>query len=712
MPPSSTAVASALQPPPPASFPHSLPPPVLRLLSLSSPVVNALHSFIHLATWTQPHGGGTSSCLLLLVWSLTCLYAYPILRYAPQVLLLTVILASAVPNVLLPKRSNIRKDALAGVPTLASQTLTQGQTDLLLQKLSDILDVNSSIHANLILPLWQALTWQHPGGPGVTIGTAIMATVLGTFGTICFADWPTAWSRAVAVLPLNSVISRISLILQTLSTFAKVQIYDAYLKQQVEPRLASLPALALLQAYTAKAYNVTAPHFIAVYQQLWPRSLSLSYFPPFPLFSLSLRHAVLTLGLVAFSWCSTYATLVRHALWKSASVRRVVRAFIRATSFGYLGGPEPAGFYPGRDLRAVASRGQSTVTTSTSSSASPGAPPSRVNTVPYRFELYENQRWWVGLDWTAALLPQERPSWTDSSLSPVSPPSSFTLPAESVQWRPKPTKQKPNAWEKRTIRWRWEEDEWHVVVNVGGGLGLGAGETPKKGAARRASDSPAGASASSSTGSTLFSGFPSSKSSTSGEQGGSASPPAATSGASSDSAIGNAGIVGSPSAGTADEDFAEDYAQETDPSGWRYGDNGWEKMTNRSGMGKYTRRRKWVRRARMEEVVIEGLDRPATDESRNEVEAGRVTSADSEKEGSKRAVVAAEDENEKRNGAHSEEQTTTATSSTTTTTTTTALAPSEASALASKVISQPTSPTVPTKLGLKSRLSNATSSPS
>lgn len=29
----------------------------------------------------------------------------------------------------------------------------------------------------------------------------------------------------------------------------------------------------------------------------------------------------------------------------------------------------------------------------------------------FRFEVHENQRWWMGLDWTSALIPQERPSW-------------------------------------------------------------------------------------------------------------------------------------------------------------------------------------------------------------------------------------------------------------------------------------------------------------
>lgn len=29
----------------------------------------------------------------------------------------------------------------------------------------------------------------------------------------------------------------------------------------------------------------------------------------------------------------------------------------------------------------------------------------------FKFVLYENQRWWLGLDWTTNLFPNERPAW-------------------------------------------------------------------------------------------------------------------------------------------------------------------------------------------------------------------------------------------------------------------------------------------------------------
>lgn len=47
-------------------------------------------------------------------------------------------------------------------------------------------------------------------------------------------------------------------------------------------------------------------------------------------------------------------------------------------------------------------------------------------------------------------------------------------------------------------------------------------------------------------------------------------------------------------------------ALEVDTEGWQYGGNSWENMTPRAGMGKYTRHRKWVRRAVLVEVVQRG----------------------------------------------------------------------------------------------------------
>jgi hypothetical protein len=89
----------------------------------------------------------------------------------------------------------------------------------------------------------------------------------------------------------------------------------------------------------------------------------------------------------------------------------------------------------------------------------------------FRFEVHENQRWWMGLDWTSALLPQERPSWCDSHLLPVSPPASYPLPAPSSIILPHPTKADPNGQVKRIAEWRWLDDDWSIVRAGHGAVG-------------------------------------------------------------------------------------------------------------------------------------------------------------------------------------------------------------------------------------------------
>ena len=89
------------------------------------------------------------------------------------------------------------------------------------------------------------------------------------------------------------------------------------------------------------------------------------------------------------------------------------------------------------------------------------------NPIYFRFEVHENQRWWMGLDWTSALLPQERPSWCDAHLLPVSPPLTFSLPSAASIILPAPTKLDPRARVKRIASWRWLDDDW-VIVRAGG----------------------------------------------------------------------------------------------------------------------------------------------------------------------------------------------------------------------------------------------------
>ncbi len=86
--------------------------------------------------------------------------------------------------------------------------------------------------------------------------------------------------------------------------------------------------------------------------------------------------------------------------------------------------------------------------------------------VQFAFIVYENQRWWMGLDWTAALLPGERPSWCSASQAALPPPAVFALPAPTTAFLP--VDGAPNAREQRRATWAWAEPEWRVVVRRDG----------------------------------------------------------------------------------------------------------------------------------------------------------------------------------------------------------------------------------------------------
>ncbi|KAG6854050.1 hypothetical protein C0991_011028 [Blastosporella zonata] len=214
--------------------------------------------------------------------------------------------------------------------------------------------------------------------------------------------------------------------------------------------------------------------------------------------------------------------------------------------------------------------------------------PLPVPALRFLFTIHENQRWWMGLDWTAALLPGERPSWCSPSPSqaPVSPPNAFTLPSPTTIFLPDGAGRRV----KRTATWRWEEPEWRVVVRREGGA-LSRVERPIPEEHPEPTHET--------TGSRLLKAAGKMRESTMSGNSTAASP-----------APQNPGV----------EDIHEDVYEEdhvvTDIDGWVYGDNKWEGASSKGGMGKYTRYRRWTRVAVVSEMVqiVDngpiGVDRP------------------------------------------------------------------------------------------------------
>jgi len=328
-----------------------------------------------------------------------------------------------------------------------------------------------------------------------------------------------------------------------------------------------------------------ASHSLAI--RYVPSRISFQILPPFPLASLSVQSSVLAIGLVALTWCAPWAALIRSVIWRSAFVRRIVLGLVRLLSGER--GPLSA-FGRGHESSLDPLTGESIYVSSSSlipdlalgaKKAKKGGKDDKVvkhEDVVYEFSVYENQRWWMGLDWTSALLPQERPSWADEHHNAVSPPSSFSLPPAKTTITPQETYNKaavgsttPSKFTKRTITWKWLDPEWTVA---------GAGYVGSL------AYQPPGASSSPSSAELL------------------ARSPTLTSNESESvgSASGAAGSVASSTAGLTTEGGGA-AALDVDEEGWTYGDNLWDKMSGKTGRGRYTRRRRWVRRAVLEITV-------------------------------------------------------------------------------------------------------------
>ena len=141
-------------------------------------------------------------------------------------------------------------------------------------------------------------------------------------------------------------------------------------------------------------------------------------------------------GTVLLTWRAPWAVIIRATVWRSAWFRWTIY--------------KTWAFITGQPLPPLVMSPQPTIPSS-------GA----VQSIRFLFTIHENQRWWMGLDWTAALLPAERPSWCSAAQQPMSPPNSFTLPESTTVSLP----DGKGGRLKRTATWRWEEPEWRVLVH-------------------------------------------------------------------------------------------------------------------------------------------------------------------------------------------------------------------------------------------------------
>jgi hypothetical protein len=267
--------------------------------------------------------------------------------------------------------------------------------------------------------LAQLLTWTHPNpfAPWSLV-SAWTAIVLG-------ASAATVWTLPVLGLLVfcigwlstrtwrNRQKSSATLAAPTLSPIefdlllADTAILAAHLR---DLSIYTAPLVDLI-TWKDPAMSVAAMSFLLT---SYPAYLILTYFAP-------LRYIVLAFGLVFLTWLAPWSIALRRLLWRSAIVRVVVRTVVGILKGGKgLRREWSRGRYGVSVIRRVAfsdaqtgkSRSEKGIFSETedATGADEGA-----NNVVFVFTIYENQRWWVGLDWTQALLPNERPSWCVSN---------------------------------------------------------------------------------------------------------------------------------------------------------------------------------------------------------------------------------------------------------------------------------------------------------
>ena len=307
-------------------------------------------------------------------------------------------------------------------------------------------------------------------------------------------------------------------------------------EENLQQSIADLTAVhTLLSSLTSSKGSWNTPDLtilIRILAILYVPYLALTYF-------VRLSVIIALIGTILLTWKARWSQTIRRGFWRSAWIR-----WTAYRAWSYLSGqPLPA--------RIVSPQTVKNAQIHTMASTQ------EVNTIRFLFTVYENQRWWMGLDWTAALLPGERPSWCSTSQQPVAPPSVFSLPAPTTVFVREGSKRL-----KRTARWTWEEDEWRVILHK-------EGTTPSRVERPLPMDEPGAP-----TGANRLM-------KVAGKM-----RQASLSGPSSDGHERADSDEGGKSVEKASKDNGYDDDVFTDGDGWVFGDNKWENCSGKGGMGK------------------------------------------------------------------------------------------------------------------------------
>ncbi|KAH9807541.1 Peroxin/Dysferlin domain-containing protein [Melampsora americana] len=338
---------------------------------------------------------------------------------------------------------------------------------------------------------------------------------------------------------------------------------------------------------------------------------------------LGLQTLFLIIGSIIILWSAPWFTLFRKLIWRSRILRFGFRVGFRICLLGGIGVWDEIkrGTHHGESIKILPLKNSNTNPDSDEHSTNhdeglqsalvkdlhDGDDDEHTQEIEIRFTIFENQRWWMGLDWTNTLLPHERPNWTDSSHTPVPGPTDFKLPNTTITLSGK------------KITWKWIDQDWLISKASPGLINNESTTKPNQ------LSSPLRLSMKSilkSSSSNDINGIMNRSDSQNGRSG------SISFSQSTSSELEKNLRETMTSSGLSSEVIVEgedpSIPWDVDSNGWQYGDNHWEKLSRKAGIGRYTRRRAWVRRAVMISTDYQVQEEEEEEEEEEETEFERV----------------------------------------------------------------------------------------
>ncbi|CAL9737852.1 hypothetical protein MOSE0_M09714 [Monosporozyma servazzii] len=231
---------------------------------------------------------------------------------------------------------------------------------------------------------------------------------------------------------------------------------DKYINSMVSAYPTLDDIVLIMGSLSQKADLVQAPITILNKQDIARLLFTISFFTPcyviLTSFILSPRHAFLVLGLYILTYYSPLCRWLRMVLWSFRFIR-LGMFYLTGLSLGGLTNRDKNAFR--KAIEIVASK------TKSKDGDNTGHDISTAGGVKYTFVLYENQRRWIGIGWTASMLSYERDCWTDEFLNPTSNPTNFKLPQD----------------ESDENQWQWLDDQWQLDKTNDGAIQLSSQES-------------------------------------------------------------------------------------------------------------------------------------------------------------------------------------------------------------------------------------------